>query len=84
MWSSTPYHRKTIPFPRHELMHILEGEVTITEEGFAPQTFKAGDSFFVPMGTRSDWKTTRYIRKIYCIMQPKAEAAGVKGKEAAE
>jgi uncharacterized cupin superfamily protein len=75
IWDSTPYHRKTINFPRHELMHILEGEVTITEEGFAPQTFKAGDSFFVPMGTRCDWHTTRYIRKIYCIMQPRQAAA---------
>jgi uncharacterized cupin superfamily protein len=82
VWDSTPYHRKTIPFPRHELMHILEGEVTITEDGQPPQTFKAGDTFVVPMGTPCDWKTTGYIRKIYCIFQPKAAAA--KGKEAAE
>jgi len=75
IWDSTPYHRKTINFPRYELMHILEGEVTITEEGFAPQTFKAGDSFFVPMGARADWHSTRYIRKIYCIMQPRQVAA---------
>ena len=33
VWDSTAYHRKTISFPRHELMHILEGEVTLTEEG---------------------------------------------------
>jgi uncharacterized cupin superfamily protein len=63
-------------------MHILEGEVTLTEEGGPAQTFKAGDTLFVPMGTRCDWKTTGYVRKIYCIMQPKA-AAGAK-KEAAE
>jgi uncharacterized cupin superfamily protein len=75
VWDSTPYHRATIAFPRHELMHILDGEVTITEEGFEPRTFKAGDSFFVPMGTRCDWLTTRYIRKIYCIMQPRQAAA---------
>ena len=84
VWSSTPYHRKTIPFPRHELMHILEGEVTITEDGQPPRTFKAGDTFVVPMGTPCDWKSTVDIRKFYCIMQPKAEAAGAKGKEAAE
>ncbi|MFN0193823.1 MAG: cupin domain-containing protein [Aestuariivirga sp.] len=81
VWSSTPYHRKTIPFPRHELMHILEGEVTITEEGQPPRTFKAGDTFVVPMGTLCDWKSTVDIRKFYCIMQPKAEAAGVKAAE---
>ncbi len=83
VWSSTPYHRKTIPFPRHELMHILEGEVTITEDGQPPRTFKAGDTFVVPLGTLCDWKSTVDIRKFYCIFQPKAEAAA-KGKEAAE
>lgn len=88
VWDSTAYHRKTIGFPRHELMYILEGQVTLTEEGGPgekglPQTFKAGDTFFVPMGTRCDWKSTGYVRKIYCIMQPKA-AAGRKEKEAAE
>ena len=81
VWDSTAYHRKTISFPRHELMHILEGEVTLTEEGGSAQTFKAGDTFFVPMGTRCNWKSTGYVRKIYCIMQPKAAAAGVKAAE---
>jgi hypothetical protein len=38
----------------------------------------------VPMGTRCDWKSTGYVRKIYCIMQPKVAAAGRKEKEAAE
>jgi uncharacterized cupin superfamily protein len=80
VWDSTAYHRKTIAFPRHELMHILEGEVTLTEEGGPAQTFKAGDTFFVPMGTRCDWKSTGYVRKIYCIMQPKA-AVGAKAAE---
>jgi uncharacterized cupin superfamily protein len=87
VWDSTPYHRKTIPFPRHELMHILEGEVLITEDGQPPRTFKAGETFFVPLGTPCDWKTTEYVRKIYCIMLPKVAAAGAKteeGKEAAE
>jgi uncharacterized cupin superfamily protein len=82
VWDSTAYHRKTISFPRHELMHILEGEVTLTEEGGPAQTFGAGDTFFVPMGTRCDWRSSGYVRKIYCIMQPKAAvAAGVKAAE---
>ena len=75
VWSSTPYHRKTIPFPRHELMHILEGEVALTDGTGAVHRFKAGDTLFVPMGTPCDWKNTQDIRKIYCIFQPKAAAA---------
>jgi uncharacterized cupin superfamily protein len=81
VWDSTAYHRKSISFPRHELMHILEGEVTLTEDGGPANTFRAGDTFFVPKGTRCDWKSTGYVRKIYCIMQPKAAAAGAKAAE---
>ena len=75
VWSSTPYHRKAIPFPRHELMHILEGSVKLTEGSGVTHRFKAGDTFFVPMGTLCDWKSTENIRKIYCIFQPNAVAA---------
>jgi len=53
-------------------MHLLEGAVTITEEGQPPRTFKAGDSFLVPLGTRCDWQSDVYVRKIFCILQPKA------------
>jgi uncharacterized cupin superfamily protein len=89
VWNSTAYHRKTISFPRHELMHLIEGEVTLTEEGpgrtGTPQRFKAGDTFFVPMGTRCDWRSKGRVRKLYCIMQPKAAAgAGAERGEAAE
>src|SRR5262245_21881590 len=60
VWDSTAYHRKAIAFPRHELMHILEGTVALTEEGGPAHTFRAGDTFFVPMGTRCDWQSNGY------------------------
>jgi uncharacterized cupin superfamily protein len=71
VWDSSAYRRKTIAFPRHELMHILEGAVSLTEAGGPTHEFRAGDTFFVPMGTRCDWRTDGYLRKLYCIMQPK-------------
>ncbi len=85
VWFSTPYHRKTIPFPRHELMHILEGSVTLTEGSGVIHRFKAGDTFFVPMGTLCDWRSTEDLLKIYCIFQPKVVDAQSGAKsEAAE
>ena len=75
VWQTTPYHRKQIPFPRHELMHILEGAVTLTDGAGVAHRFAAGDTFFVPMGALCDWKSTVDLRKIYCIFQPKAVAA---------
>ncbi|HEX7110397.1 MAG TPA: cupin domain-containing protein [Aestuariivirga sp.] len=71
VWDTTGYHRKLIDFPRHELMHLLEGSVTFTDDKSGTQTFLAGDTFFVPLGTPNSWKSEGYLRKIYCIFQPK-------------
>lgn len=70
VWDTTAYHRKTVPFPRHELMCILEGEVSIAGISGQRQHFKAGDSFFVPHGAVTDFKTDGYLKKIYVIYQP--------------
>ena len=71
VWHTTGYHRKLIDFPRYELMHLLEGAVTFTDDLGKSQTFKAGDTFFVPLGTPNSWKSEGYLRKIYCIFQPR-------------
>jgi len=71
VWQTTGYERKLIDFPRHELMHLLEGSVTFTDDKGATQTFKAGDTFFVPMGTPNAWKSEGTLKKIYCIFQPR-------------
>lgn len=70
LWDTTGYHRKLIDFPRYELMHLLEGSVTFTDGKGGSQTFKAGDTFFVPLATLNSWKSEGYLRKIYCIFQP--------------
>ena len=70
VWETTGYHRKLIDFPRHELMHLLEGSVTFTDDVGQSQIFKAGDTFFVPLGTPNAWKSEGHLRKIYCIFQP--------------
>jgi uncharacterized cupin superfamily protein len=72
IWDTTGYHRKLINFARYELMHLLEGSVTFADDTGGSQTFKAGDTFFVPLGTPNSWKSEGYLRKIYCIFQPKS------------
>jgi uncharacterized cupin superfamily protein len=72
VWDSTPYRRKAVPFPRHELMHLLEGSVTLSDPNGWSETYRAGETFFVPMGANVEWLSTGYVRKYYCIMIPKA------------
>ncbi len=81
VWDTTAYWRKRIPFPRHELMHILEGSVTLTDGDGIPHKFEAGETFFVPLGAVCDWRCEGYVRKIYCIFQPRALAAKTEAAE---
>jgi uncharacterized cupin superfamily protein len=70
VWDTTGYVRKLIDFPRHELMHILEGSVTLTDHHGEKHVFTAGDTFFVPLGAPNAWSCSDYLRKIYCILMP--------------
>ena len=69
VWSSTAYHRKAVPFPRHELMCLLEGSVSVTGPSGRTQTFAAGESFFVPHGAVTDFRIDGYVKKIYAILE---------------
>jgi len=71
VWDTTEMHTRPLPFPRNELMHILSGSVAITNGDGVSQTFHKGDTFFVPEGMSCQWDNERYVRKIYCLFQPK-------------
>jgi uncharacterized cupin superfamily protein len=70
-WDTTRYHRRAIPFPHYELMHFLEGGVSITDAAGNRQQFAAGDTMFVPKGAVADFKVeSDYLRKIFVIFAP--------------
>ena len=75
VWDTTPYQRQPITFARHELMHIIEGAVTLTGGDGRAQTFKAGDTLFVPLGASMAWSSTHYVRKFYCTFKPAVAVA---------
>ncbi len=75
MWDSTPFESEMKPFPCHELVQLLEGEVTITQVEGLTHLFRAGDAFFIPMGTVCSWKTTGYIKKFYSTVVPVTDEA---------
>ena len=75
IWTTTEMHTKPAPFARNELMHILEGEVTLTDGQGKKTTYKAGDTFLVPKGITYQWDSTGFVKKIFCIFQPKEAVA---------
>ena len=72
MWDSTAFDSEMRPFPWHEMVQLLEGEVLITEADGSSHSFTAGDAFFIPMGTVCKWQTSAYVKKFYAILEPAA------------
>ncbi len=67
IWDSTPYARHGRPHKLHELMHLLEGSVTLQDNEGAKVTVKTGDTVFVAKGAPCAWTSTVYVRKVYAV-----------------
>ena len=70
MWDSTTLDSEMRPFPWHEMVQLLEGEVLITEADGSCHRFVVGDVFFIPMGTVCRWQISGYVKKLYSILEP--------------
>lgn len=67
IWDSTPYTRKSRPHKLHELMHLLEGSVTLQTADDTELTVNTGDTVFVPLHAPCAWKSNVYARKVYVV-----------------
>lgn len=68
-WDSTPYHRRAMTYRHIELMHLLEGSVTL-EDAAGSVTFGRGDVFLVTRGAECAWISTVPVKKVYAIHRP--------------
>ena len=55
------------PFPYDEYVHVLEGEVTLTDLDGNENTFKAGENFLVPKGFLGTWNMTSHYRELIVV-----------------
>lgn len=67
VWDSTPYARIARAHKVHELMHVLEGTVELTDAEGNGLTVKTGDTVFVSKGAVCAWNSTVYVRKYYAV-----------------
>ncbi len=68
LWECEAYARKTIEPSYCELMHIIEGAVTLTPEHGAPCSVHAGETVVVPAGASNAWTSLEKVRKVFCIL----------------
>ena len=52
-------------FHGNELMHVLEGVLEVAVEGGETVTIRAGEVAYFPAGTRSTWRLTTPLRKLF-------------------
>jgi uncharacterized cupin superfamily protein len=54
-------------FGADETVHIVEGEVEVSADGFGPRILRAGDAALFRAGTTARWHVPAYVKKIaYC------------------
>ena len=53
-----------------EFVHVLEGEVSITEEGGETYTLRAGDFAHFPLGLKTEWNVPKFVKKVFTIRTP--------------
>lgn len=65
-WEATPGSYR-VRYDVDEFIHLFEGKVTLTDDGQAPRSFSAGDTFVIEAGFDGIWKTEETVRKAFAI-----------------
>lgn len=60
-----------------ETVHIVEGEVEVTADGFGPRILRPGDVTLFRAGTTARWHVPRYVRKIAFCRHPVPRPLGL-------
>lgn len=71
IWDSTPYHRRQIPYRQVELMFLLEGKVSFSDDK-GSINFSAGDVCMFVRGPGCAWLSEEYVKKMYATHRPVA------------
>jgi uncharacterized cupin superfamily protein len=53
-----------------EFVVVLEGEVTIAEEGGQRYTLRASDFVRLPFGLKTTWHVPKYVKKTFILRTP--------------
>ena len=59
-----------LTFGWDEMSYLLEGEITIEQDGAPPITLRPGDFLMCPKGTRSRWTVKKACKKVFVLRSP--------------
>ncbi|WP_235491937.1 cupin domain-containing protein [Paracidovorax avenae] len=64
-----PVDLEILSWPETEVIHIIQGMVTVTGTDGLGKTYSAGDIFVLPQGFKGTWSQTRKLLKV-AVRQP--------------
>lgn len=67
IWETTPGKWRSVYDGKWEFCTIVEGALTITEDGGEPVTYRTGESFVIRDGFRGVWEAKVPTRKHYVV-----------------
>jgi len=65
VYEGSGYTEKVSDYPCDEIMFVLEGSATVTDEHGNEEIFEKGDCFFMPQGFSGHWKQSDNFRKFH-------------------
>lgn len=66
IWECTPGPSRW-ELETHEVVQVLAGRMTVTEDGGGPVELGAGDVAVFPKGWKGTWDITETVRKMYVL-----------------
>lgn len=66
-WTSTAYQRHGFRYGHYEIMYLLAGSVTLTDETGRSQTFAKGDIVLAEEGAHCAWQSREDVTKLFAI-----------------
>lgn len=69
VWECAPCREEIDSYPVHEMMTVISGKLTVTNADGHPETFTAGDTFYIAKGAKCIWHIEETLRKFYMIVE---------------
>lgn len=67
VWECAPTIEEFDEYPDNEMMTVISGSVTLTNESGDSETFTSGDTFFIAKGAKIRWEITEKLLKFYMV-----------------
>ena len=67
LWECAPCIEEFDDYPYNEMITVISGSVSLTNENGESETFTSGDTFFIAKDAKIKWEITEKLLKYYMV-----------------